>query len=594
MSTLQRFARAGLFAVAAVVLSSCARLHTASMRVEVEVYKGPLSKTPQVQWGELEGLLKNINVAFTFFHRAVGKSKDYEACRRAGLEPLYKMPECAPLDEMSDASVTYRDITHKILDEIARLNAAGGLEIPSHCDEEANKTGCTLTLNKIRKQLTSISSLAMSLKTQAIRDAFFQNSWRPKDPTLRTAATNYVNLLSESSNQLASRADALIKQLEGVEARQLAQSVFLRDSAPTSQVNMYVWDWAMAEALPQDRDNVRDERYSRVRAIERHFSDYYWSNINTVFATGHGDVGMALVKDDIGNWNLKNFTNDPSEILDTYKKAGLALVQTAVKLAADTSTGGATALPQAQRVLNFANHLTLGPSEDGGASLDTFSTSLHAQAEQQIRTVIAETERDKEVLDNAINKEAAQLNDDASITAAINEHARKREEKKECDSNPNDQQATFANDATVIAARVRDAAKADGAASSRTMTTAAQNANDALTKARKARTADAAKDCNDALGALAQAEVAARLLQLAQNEAKLKGLPAVAKARIVAVLDAHQRSIAELSRADAAHRAESIQKEAANPTQRAASVPAAQPASFLPSTPAGSLLGSKP
>ena len=31
--------------------------NAASMRVEVEVYKGPLSKTLPVQWGELEGLV---------------------------------------------------------------------------------------------------------------------------------------------------------------------------------------------------------------------------------------------------------------------------------------------------------------------------------------------------------------------------------------------------------------------------------------------------------------------------------------------------------------------------------------------------------
>ncbi|MCY4612207.1 MAG: hypothetical protein OXB94_01090 [Nitrospira sp.] len=43
----------------------------ASMRVEVEVYKGPLSKNVSVQWGELEGLVDEAADALTTFNDGI-------------------------------------------------------------------------------------------------------------------------------------------------------------------------------------------------------------------------------------------------------------------------------------------------------------------------------------------------------------------------------------------------------------------------------------------------------------------------------------------------------------------------------------------
>ena len=43
----------------------------ASMRVEVEVYKGPLSKTVPVQWGELEGLVDVAGESLKVFRKAI-------------------------------------------------------------------------------------------------------------------------------------------------------------------------------------------------------------------------------------------------------------------------------------------------------------------------------------------------------------------------------------------------------------------------------------------------------------------------------------------------------------------------------------------
>src|SRR5437773_930198 len=49
---------------------------------------------------------------------------------------------------------------------------------------------------------------------------------------------------------------------------------------------------------------------------------------------------MAFVKDDIGNWSLKNFDNAPGELLDAYMKLGTSLVERAAQLALTAETGG--------------------------------------------------------------------------------------------------------------------------------------------------------------------------------------------------------------------------------------------------------------
>ncbi len=63
-----RMSRAGIAVIAALgigaLVSACTSVPgapglggSASMRIEVEVYKGPLSQEPDVQWGELRGLV---------------------------------------------------------------------------------------------------------------------------------------------------------------------------------------------------------------------------------------------------------------------------------------------------------------------------------------------------------------------------------------------------------------------------------------------------------------------------------------------------------------------------------------------------------
>lgn len=85
--------------------------------------------------------------------------------------------------------------------------------------------------------------------------------------------------------------------------------------------------------------------------IEGTFSERYWKNINHVSASGHGDVKVMLIKDEIGNWHLKEAVIDPSKIINAISAASV----TAVKIAAcalgapvpmgQAASGGATKTP---------------------------------------------------------------------------------------------------------------------------------------------------------------------------------------------------------------------------------------------------------
>jgi len=122
----------------------------------------------------------------------------------------------------------------------------------------------------------------------------------------------------------------------------------LRETEPTDFVQLYNWLGASTDAF---RYNLPEFLLTgmwptsvgdRVKIVNRLFVDHFWSRINTVYASGKGEVGMAFVKDDLGNWNLKNFDNAPGQLLDAYMSLSTTLVKKAIETAAAAQTGGAT------------------------------------------------------------------------------------------------------------------------------------------------------------------------------------------------------------------------------------------------------------
>ena len=183
--------------------------------------------------------------------------------------------------------------------------------------------------------------------------------------------------------------------MRGEDRRVMPVSIYLRDARETDFLNLFVWNHAGASSLCEEGcANPTEVTRNRVRTVERLFADYNWARINSVQASGQGNVRMAFIKDNIGNWNLKNFDNDPSELLNAYKNVGLAAVSTAAKLA--KSLSGASGVDTAQRAFNFANRVALGQGsgEEVSGELKTL-TSLRTRTVNRLQALQKQVEQQK-------------------------------------------------------------------------------------------------------------------------------------------------------------------------------------------------------
>ena len=406
----------GLAALGVLALTGCSWLSAASsMRVEVEVYKGPLSKQLEVQVGELCGTLSELDKSLAQYHSSLyssvlSLSKDSTDSLAKAYERGSSCERKIDVDEEEDESSTVKPMVEcwcsganlaggarsaclalaAVHDEVdaLRIKVNQSTNTKSDlCDARLGPVDLTdaglLDVESTRKEMQKISELALHLKIKAMYRAEADAATRPDQRLVRTMTAGFANLTAEYSNQLTSRTDALLKQAQ-TQARFLPQSVYLRDSQPTEFVNLYPWTRAAQPALLQDFvlhpiDSMSgEEAANRVRGIERLFGDNYWSHINTVYASGQGDVSMALVKDDIGNWNLKSFSSDPMELLKAYKQGGLALIKTAAKLAETPAL-----VPKANEVLGFANTLSLGSTGDQATGEQTVER-LHARVKKRL------------------------------------------------------------------------------------------------------------------------------------------------------------------------------------------------------------------
>ena len=140
---------------------------------------------------------------------------------------------------------------------------------------------------------------------------------------------------------------------------------------------------------------------------------------------------MALIKDDIGNWNLKSFDSDPSKLLDAYKNAGLAAISAAAGLA---SGGNADKFKKA---MSFANKVALGEESGGGSGLDV--DSLHKHTRSRLISLQEEQRRRINVLQSKIAEAGKQVEsarkdqmlESATLVAARSERDQKDKQIKD-------------------------------------------------------------------------------------------------------------------------------------------------------------------
>ena len=155
-----------------------------------------------------------------------------------------------------------------------------------------------------------------------------------------------------------------------------------------------------------------NETADRVRVVERLFADQNWGKINTVYGSGQGRFAMALVKDEIGNWDLKSFESDPSELVDAYTQFTLA----ALKKARQALTGDGA---ERADLLNLTGNLTRGQIGDDAGQANAFNMDrLHERVGEALKAVRADAVEKQKELDGR-RAEAAEAVPASGVKARV-------------------------------------------------------------------------------------------------------------------------------------------------------------------------------
>ncbi len=365
-----------------------ARLGQAVARVWVPK-TGPVAKELQELQTTIDGLARSVQTAKnadadSVFVRGVSALREDAGSLKQALSDYDESlldSRAGALDVWRDASAFSREVS-ALATELAsraprKLAFSSGVspkesyEWQTGYDDEAGLSTDPDFESRLN-YLKNAAALAESLRTQSLLWIQQYAPSAPKEMRARITLANYAAFANELANRLGSRADALLK-LESEDARTLQTAVMLRDSGSTEFVNLYDW-------IDAATDRSRHKPPDRVRVVQRLIDDTNWEHVNTVYAGGIGDTTIALIKDDIGNWNLKSFDNRPGDLVEAYTKAGVAALQLAAKIAVDSS-GAGPAIDGAQRLQQFADQMAFGGSTVAASSPQIESLNGHTLAQ---------------------------------------------------------------------------------------------------------------------------------------------------------------------------------------------------------------------
>lgn len=464
---------------------------SAAMRIEVEVYKGPLSEEPELQFARLlgdlyearKGIIETENVTRAIianqdFKGALNGNTDSWPLPRIGQQDSIAAEVQSAIDEVGrevdklqgPTDDQKMQLKKKFLEVAVKRNNAEQIDRlckyvkPTGFWGQIDHFDCLILITlasetedlrervnaidrdfpgwisqdgeaallipsgepsewkkKVESFLNRVSRLAAVMKDKAFRWAIASTAGQALDFKIRIATVNSIVVASEYSNQLEARADALRKQMigqTGRDRRELTPSAFLREAEPTDFVHLYDWyDASSDQALLGIVSTARAVGSSlfwnessafsvedRIKVVDRLFGNRYWSKINTVYASGRGKVSMAFVKDDVGNWNLKSFDNDPEELLKAYNDFAIKAIKKAAEIAQDIGTSGVSAGTRTtmKQLLENANEVALSapsmsPGETGRLGVD----GLHKWVTTKLTKRAAEFEvEDKPIRDN--------------------------------------------------------------------------------------------------------------------------------------------------------------------------------------------------
>jgi hypothetical protein len=277
---------------------------------------------------------------------------------------------------------------------------------------------------KLRKalqgQLAGFVEITARMKAKAGFWTWNHATTPQSEDRLRQHVVGFSILMTEYANRISSASDALLKQTYGADRREMPISELIRDTKPTHVANLLIFNGAMGGRLPHET-YTGEYQYDRLRAIEQTYGDDSWSNINQAYASGRGDVAMAFIKDGVGNWNLKNFDQDPTEVIQAYKDLGLAALKTAVTAA---TGGGVEGVSRAQKLLALGNQLTTGGGGAVAAPEAGQVKQLREAAIAELEALAVDAQSKAKTIDMKVNAAQATANAaDKTHAAALKEYS---------------------------------------------------------------------------------------------------------------------------------------------------------------------------
>jgi hypothetical protein len=392
-----------------------------SMRVDVEVYKGPLANDVVTQWADLRGSAENAKSALRNVAHLYGPYIEDFRQRRPVLltsRAPAQSPQGSGTQAAEGSNSPYTSIQQTIHDLTDNLDVfrdqpeATFLEpliLRHHGKNVSNAANISPELRRYTTIMFMISGVSfkasqMQAESQALlRELAVE---LPGDRQVRKAYAVLANSLCQYGNQISTRADALIREMGGLTPEQFSTGAIIRNTKPCATLDALIWFSAFDSPLIPDvvSDPVAgigaDERRDRVRALERLFADLNWSHVNTVYAAGQGKTTMALIRDQYGNWDLKAFENDPSELLQAYTSVARAALDTAVSAV----KGGVGDPTQIAKLLDVAKAAEAGESSQPAGQPVSPAMIVGARRflVEQLRTVSASNLSATEMTDAAI------------------------------------------------------------------------------------------------------------------------------------------------------------------------------------------------
>ncbi|MBT3922895.1 MAG: hypothetical protein HOF21_10005 [Nitrospina sp.] len=150
-----------------------------------------------------------------------------------------------------------------------------------------------------------------------------------------------------------------------------------------------------------------DERNRR--RINREIDKQYWQNINRIRVSGGGNTNYVISKDDIGNWNVKNFSANPAPIIQSAKNLAMfglsgGLGENLIARNNAPRAADGTALPNAntnvtptlleRQISNFKNEFNTQTENDLKAlrvEMGALPATVHARWEANKKIITNET-----------------------------------------------------------------------------------------------------------------------------------------------------------------------------------------------------------